>query len=149
MHNGQSKIVADQLTIEKEKDNNKIQELSEMFGGTDRDGVDEGDGSFDELDAVSVGSVPCRSGHLHRAPDRYSPCKLGGLAADKNLDLEYSFIANPTTVLVAYYSKFQHLVYDLVVGMLLYLAENTRPDIAFAVHQCVWYSHRPKKCHDE
>ena len=67
--------------IEKEN-NNTIQELSEMFGGADGDGGDERDG---ELDAASVCSatktVPRRSGRLRRAPDRYSPRKLGGLAA--------------------------------------------------------------------
>ena len=31
--------------------------------------------------------------------------------------------------------------YASVVGMLLYLAGNTRPYIAFAVHQCAWFSH--------
>ena len=33
--------------------------------------------------------------------------------------------------------------------MLLYLAGNTWPDIAFAVHQCAWLSHQPKKCHED
>ena len=41
-----------------------------MFGGTDGDGVDEGDGGVDELDASSVGSdeetVPYRSRCLSR-----------------------------------------------------------------------------------
>ena len=42
--------------IEKEKDINKMQELLEIFGGTDGDGIDEGDGSVIELNAASVGS---------------------------------------------------------------------------------------------
>ena len=82
-----------------------------MFGGTDGDGLDEGDGGVNELDAASISSdmkiVPRCSGRLCRAPNHYSPSKLGGLAADWNLDLVYSFIANPTTVLAAFYSKFQ------------------------------------------
>ena len=89
-----------------------------MLGGTDGDGVDEGDCGVDELDAASDGSdaetVPHHSGCLHRAPDCYSPSKLGGLAADWNMDMVYSFIANPTTVLLVYYSKFQYLNYDSV-----------------------------------
>ena len=39
--------------------------------------------------------------------------------------------------------------YPSVIGMLLYLAGNTRPDIAFAVHQCARFSHRPMKCHED
>jgi hypothetical protein len=37
--------------------------------------------------------------------------------------------------------------YRSVVGMLLYLAGNSRPDIAFAVHQVARFSHDPKKSH--
>jgi histone deacetylase 1/2 len=37
--------------------------------------------------------------------------------------------------------------YSAVVGMLLYLSSNTRPDITFAVHQCARYSHNPKQSH--
>mgnify|MGYP003546497441 FL=1 len=37
--------------------------------------------------------------------------------------------------------------YRSVVGMLLYLSNNTRPDIAFAVHQCARFSHNPKHSH--
>ena len=34
--------------------------------------------------------------------------------------------------------------YASIVGMLLNLASNTRPDIAFAVHQCARFTHNPK-----
>ena len=38
--------------------------------------------------------------------------------------------------------------YSSVVGMLLYLASNSRPDIAFAVHQCAHFTHSPKASHE-
>ena len=34
--------------------------------------------------------------------------------------------------------------YAYVIGMMLYLASNTRPDIYFAVHQCAWFTHNTK-----
>ena len=37
--------------------------------------------------------------------------------------------------------------YASVVGMLMYLANNSRPDIAFAVHQCARFTHSPKESH--
>ena len=37
--------------------------------------------------------------------------------------------------------------YRSVVGKLLYLAGNSRPDIAFAVHQAARFSHDPKQSH--
>jgi Reverse transcriptase (RNA-dependent DNA polymerase) len=37
--------------------------------------------------------------------------------------------------------------YSSVVGMLMFLANNTRPDIAFATHQCARFTHSPKESH--
>ena len=34
--------------------------------------------------------------------------------------------------------------YRSIVGMMLYLAGSTRPDISYAVHQCARFSHSPK-----
>jgi hypothetical protein len=39
--------------------------------------------------------------------------------------------------------------YASLIGMLLYLASNTRPDIAFAVHQCDRFTHNPKVSHEK
>ena len=38
--------------------------------------------------------------------------------------------------------------YASVVGMMLYLQGNTRPDISFAVNQCARFSAHPKKSHE-
>ncbi len=37
--------------------------------------------------------------------------------------------------------------YASVVGMLMYLTANSRPDIQFAVHQCARFTHAPRKSH--
>ena len=37
--------------------------------------------------------------------------------------------------------------YPSIVGMLLYLSTNTRPDITFAVSQVARFNHNPKKSH--
>jgi Reverse transcriptase (RNA-dependent DNA polymerase) len=39
--------------------------------------------------------------------------------------------------------------YARVVGMLLYLSSNSRPDIQFAVHQCARFTHNPKQSHGD
>ena len=37
--------------------------------------------------------------------------------------------------------------YSSVVGILLYLVANSRPEIAYAVHQCARFTHNPKASH--
>lgn len=37
--------------------------------------------------------------------------------------------------------------YASIIGMLMYLANNSRPDIAFAVHQCARFTHSPRHSH--
>lgn len=39
--------------------------------------------------------------------------------------------------------------YPSVIGMMLYLASNSRPDIAFAVHQCARFNHCPRAIHEK
>jgi hypothetical protein len=39
--------------------------------------------------------------------------------------------------------------YASVVGMLMYLSSNTRPDIQYAVHQCARFTHFPKRSHED
>ena len=38
--------------------------------------------------------------------------------------------------------------YPSVIGMLLYLASNSRPDIAYATHMAARYTHAPKASHE-
>ena len=37
--------------------------------------------------------------------------------------------------------------YATVVGMMMYLAQNSRPDITYAVHQCARFTHAPRSSH--
>lgn len=38
--------------------------------------------------------------------------------------------------------------YGSIVGMLMYLASNSRPDIAYAVHSCARFTHSPRRSHE-
>ena len=38
--------------------------------------------------------------------------------------------------------------YASVIGMMLYLASNTIPDISFAVHQCAQFTNNTKSSHE-
>ena len=39
--------------------------------------------------------------------------------------------------------------YSSVVGMMMYLSSNSRPDIAYAVHSCARFTHCPKRSHEK
>jgi hypothetical protein len=39
--------------------------------------------------------------------------------------------------------------YSSVVGMLMYLCSNSRPDIQYSVHQCARFNHFPKRSHED
>ena len=39
--------------------------------------------------------------------------------------------------------------YPSVIGMLMYLSANSRPDLAYAVHQCARFTHSPKRAHEQ
>ena len=45
--------------------------------------------------------------------------------------------------------RIQSWNYRSVIGMLMFVATSTRPDIAFAVHQCAKFNANPKRCHEE
>ena len=38
--------------------------------------------------------------------------------------------------------------YAYVIGMMLYMVSNTRPDISFAINQCDWFTHNTKVSHE-
>ena len=59
-----------------------------------------------------------------------TPCSLTALGKDENSD--------PIDELWDY---------AVVVGMLMYLATNSRPDIAYSVNQCARFTHSPKASH--
>ncbi len=46
-------------------------------------------------------------------------------------------------------SRKEHWSYPSVIGMMLYLASNSRPDIAFAVNQCARFNHCAKLSHEK
>ena len=45
-------------------------------------------------------------------------------------------------------TAYQDWSYRSIIGMMLYLASNSRPDLAFAVHQCARFTHAPKASHE-
>ena len=69
--------------------------------------------------------------HLSDSTPKYTPADVNALPQDLK-GLHYSGSFN----------------YASIVGMLNYLANNTRPDIAFAVHQCARYTFDPKASHE-
>ena len=46
-------------------------------------------------------------------------------------------------------ARIQTWNYRSVIGMMMFVAMSTRPDIAFAVYQCAKFNANPKQCHEE
>ena len=46
-------------------------------------------------------------------------------------------------------NRLQQWHYKSVIGMMMFLAGTTRPDISFAVHQCARFSQNPMRSHEE
>jgi len=68
--------------------------------------------------------------HSHYSTKKDTPAEAAPLPKDSN-----GIPADPT------------VNYASVIGMLLYLAGHSRPDIAFAVHQCARYTFQPTHKH--
>jgi len=43
----------------------------------------------------------------------------------------------------------EHWSYASIIGMLLYLASNSRPNITYAVNSCARFTHRSRECHEK
>jgi hypothetical protein len=70
--------------------------------------------------------------NVNHLPIKRTPAKLGILSKDLNGDAPNNTFSYPS-----------------VIGMLGYLAANSRMDIAFAVSQCARFTHNPKRSHEE
>ena len=46
-------------------------------------------------------------------------------------------------------ARIQTWNYRSVIGMMMFVAMSTRPDITFAVYQCAKFNANPKQCHEE
>ena len=77
--------------------------------GGARDGVSDGDGGV-AGDGASDGEAdaPRRSSRQRSVPDRLTYQQLGGVACH----LAYAFVSKPSTILAAFYQRFQALNYD-------------------------------------
>ena len=106
-----------------------VEEDIYAFLGVEVDRKSNGDvelrqrGLIDKI-LVTCGMVDCNT--------KSTPCNQVPLGSDPSGD--------PVT------GKFE---YASVVGMLMYLSSNSRPDIQYAVHQCARFTHFPKKSHED
>jgi hypothetical protein len=56
-------------------------------------------------------------------------------------------LPEPTGADIYGYPFVEDWAYASITGMLMYLAANTRPDIAYAVHQAARHTHYPRASH--
>jgi hypothetical protein len=89
------------------------------------------DGSIELIQTGLIDRILKITG-LADSHDKYTPSETKPLGKDENGD--------PCSESWSYAS---------IVGMMMYLASNSRPDIAFAVHSCARFTHCPKRSHEK
>ena len=94
--------------------------------------IDKNDHSFTLTQTGLIEKVIKYTGLENCKPDK-TPASTTALGSDVDGEL---WIDNQ-----------EHFEYAVAVGMLMYLSNNTRPDIAFAVHQCARFTHSPRQSH--
>jgi hypothetical protein len=122
-----------------------IQSLSDDSGGTKTKYELQAEGTVQDFLGINIKQISERSfrltqtglikkilttTHLLDARTKSTPSTTTALGSDKNgLPFDESW------------------EYASVVGMLMYLGTNSRPDIAFAVNQCARHTHNPRGSH--
>ena len=85
----------------------------------------------------------CQTGSNHKVLEATGMEHCNGLPTPTKVDAPPGTDANGSEA-----NRYWPNSYASVIGMMLYLAPNTRPDISFAVHQCVWFTHNTKASHE-
>ena len=103
---------------------------NEMAGFLGVDIIHHEDGSIELLQTGLIDRIIYALG-LKGATSKRTPAEYGSLGSDKDgADRNEAFS------------------YPSVIGMLMYLTGNSRPELSFAVHQCARYTHDPKASHE-
>eukprot|EP00956_Cyclotella_meneghiniana_P010998 scaffold15408_cov41-Cyclotella_meneghiniana.AAC.16 len=71
-----------------------------------------------------------------------------GLDSSESTALDTPVEASPLPKDLGGLEPHGNINYAATVGMLLYLSGHSRPDIAFAVHQCARYTFKPTRRHE-
>jgi hypothetical protein len=120
--------------------------LDSLIASLQKDFVLTSEGSVGAFLGIDI----CRTseGHLHLTQQGLidkiiTACGLQDQSAEHNIPANVILSAD-----TAGPSREHSWNYRSVIGMLTYLASSTRPDIAFAVHQCARFSVAPRRLHE-
>ena len=81
----------------------------------------------------------CQNLFIHKVLEATGMEHFNGLPAPTKVEAPLGTDANGSEAK----RDFTHS-YTSIIGMMLYLASNTRPDISFSVHQCARFTHNTK-----
>ena len=104
---------------------------NEMAGFLGVDIVHHEDGSIELLQTGLIDRIIIALG-LEGAKPKKTPAEFGALGSDKD-----GPACNET------------FSYPSIIGMMMYLTGNSRPELAFSVHQCARFTHNPRASHEE